>query len=89
MKILLIEPAKAPATLGGEDFFIYEPLALEYIAAGVVQDHDVRILDLRLEHNLPTTIALRRTCDAIHIKHRWRDVIVAWTKWGGLSTRDS
>jgi radical SAM superfamily enzyme YgiQ (UPF0313 family) len=33
----------------GEDVFIYEPLALEYIAAGVVKDHDVKILDLRLE----------------------------------------
>jgi len=49
MKILLIEPAKAPLTIGGEDVFIYEPLALEYVAAGVVKDHDVRILDLRLE----------------------------------------
>ena len=52
MKILLIEPAKAPVTIGGEDAFIYEPLALEYVAAGVAQDHDVRILDLRLEKNL-------------------------------------
>lgn len=56
MKILLIEPAKAPVTLGGEEFFIYEPLALEYVAAGVVQDHDVRILDLRLEDNLQQTL---------------------------------
>jgi len=52
MKILLIEPAKGPTTLGGEDFSIYEPLALEYVAAGVVRDHEVRILDLRLESNL-------------------------------------
>lgn len=52
MKILLIEPAKAPLTIGGEDVFIYEPLSLEYIAAGVENDHDVRILDLRLEKNL-------------------------------------
>ncbi len=52
MKILLIEPAKAPTTLGGEDFSIYEPLALEYVAAGVVRDHHVKILDLRLESNL-------------------------------------
>lgn len=51
MKILLIEPAKAPVTIGGEDAFIYEPLALEYVAAGVAKDHDVRILDLRLEKN--------------------------------------
>ena len=52
MKILLIEPAKAPLTIGGEDVFIYEPLALEYIAAGVAKGHDVRILDLRLEKDL-------------------------------------
>jgi radical SAM superfamily enzyme YgiQ (UPF0313 family) len=52
MKILLIEPAKAPVTIGGEDVFIFEPLALEYVAAGVEKDHDVRILDLRLEDNL-------------------------------------
>lgn len=52
MKILLIEPAKAPQTIGGEDIFLYEPLALEYLAAGVCKDHDVRILDLRLEKDL-------------------------------------
>ncbi len=52
MKILLIEPAKAPSTIGGEDVHLYEPLALEYVAAGVVKDHEVRILDLRLEKDL-------------------------------------
>jgi len=52
MKILLVEPAKVSLTIGGEDVFIYEPLALEYIAASVVTDHDVKILDLRLEKDL-------------------------------------
>lgn len=52
MRILLIQPSKAPATIGGEDVFIYEPLALEYVAAGVADDHDVRILDLRLGNDL-------------------------------------
>ena len=52
MNVLLIEPAKAPRTIGGEDIFLYEPLALEYLAAGVSQDHDVTILDLRLEKDL-------------------------------------
>ena len=56
MKILLVEPAKAAVTLGGEDFSVYEPLALEYIAAGVAKDHDVQILDLRLENNLPRVL---------------------------------
>jgi len=52
MRILLIEPAKAPLTLGGEEVFLFEPLALEYVAAGVVADHDVRLLDLRLHPEL-------------------------------------
>jgi radical SAM superfamily enzyme YgiQ (UPF0313 family) len=56
MKILLIEPAKAPLTIGGEDVFLYEPLALEYIAAGVAKDHEVRILDLRLEKDWPDVL---------------------------------
>ena len=56
MKILLIEPAKAPQTIGGEDVFLYEPLALEYLASGVSKDHDVRILDLRLEKDLQAVV---------------------------------
>ncbi len=56
MKILLIQPPKAPATIGGEDVYIYEPLALEYIAAAVSADHDVRILDLRLSRDLHETL---------------------------------
>lgn len=49
---MLIQPPKAPATIGGEDVFIYEPLALEYLAAAVAADHDVRILDLRFPEKL-------------------------------------
>ena len=56
MKILLIEPAKARRTIGGEDVFLYEPLALEYLTAGVSKDHDVRILDLRLEKDLQAVV---------------------------------
>jgi radical SAM superfamily enzyme YgiQ (UPF0313 family) len=52
MKILLLEPPKAQVTIGGEDVFIFESLALEYLAAGVGAEHDVRILDMRLEKNL-------------------------------------
>lgn len=57
MKILLIQPAKAKRTLGGDDIYLYEPLALEYVAAGVAGDHDVRILDMRIEKNLTATLA--------------------------------
>ena len=52
MKILLIQPAKPAKALGGEDFSVFEPLALEYLAAGVAADHDVRILDMRLDRDL-------------------------------------
>ncbi len=52
MKILLIQPAKALKTIGGEDVFIYEPLALEYLASGVKDDHEVRILDMRIDKDL-------------------------------------
>jgi len=51
MKILLVQPAKPEKAVGAEGFSLYEPLALEYLAAGVAPDHDVRILDLRLEGN--------------------------------------
>ncbi|HEY96198.1 MAG TPA: radical SAM protein [Dehalococcoidia bacterium] len=56
MRILLIQPAKQSISLGGEEVFLYEPLALEYIAAGVSKDHDVMIFDQRLEKNLPDAI---------------------------------
>jgi radical SAM superfamily enzyme YgiQ (UPF0313 family) len=52
MKILLIQPAKAQKTIGGEDVFIYEPLALEYLASGVKEDHEVKILDMRIDKDL-------------------------------------
>ena len=56
MKILLIEPTKPLSAIGGEDVFIYEPLALEYVAAGVLDEHEVKILDLRLDKELKTTL---------------------------------
>lgn len=49
MKILLVEPHKPAKSIGGDDVFIYEPLALEYVAAGVSDTHEVRIVDLRLD----------------------------------------
>jgi hopanoid C-3 methylase len=56
MKILLVQPAKPHKALGGEDFSIFEPLALEYLAAGVVNDHEVRILDMRLDPDLDAVL---------------------------------
>ncbi len=56
MRILLIEPPKAPLTIGGEDVFLFEPLALEYVAAGIAEEHDVRIFDMRLDKGLASVL---------------------------------
>ncbi len=56
MKILLVQPAKPEKALGGEDFSIFEPLALEYLAAGVAEARDIRILDMRLDPDLQAVL---------------------------------
>ena len=56
MRILLIEPAKAPISMGGEDVFLFEPLALEYVAAGVSAEHEVKILDQRIDNHVVETL---------------------------------
>jgi hypothetical protein len=61
VNILLLQPAKAASTIGGDDVSIFEPLALEYLAASLVPDHDVRIVDLRLDPDLEQTLASFRS----------------------------
>lgn len=56
MKILLKQPRKPEKAVGGEDFHIFEPLALEYIASGVRYHHDVQILDMHLENDMDAVI---------------------------------
>lgn len=56
MRILLVQPKKPDITVGGDDFAIFEPLALEYVAAGVEKDHEVRIIDQRLEDRVEETL---------------------------------
>lgn len=56
MKVLLIQPRKPEKAIGGEDFHVYEPLALEYLASGIRNHHDVRILDMRLENALDAVL---------------------------------
>ena len=86
MRILLIEPAKAPISIGGEDVFIFEPLALEYIAAGVARDHEVMILDLRLEKDLQKVLSTFRpdivgiTAYTVHV-NGVRKLFEAVKKW--------
>jgi hopanoid C-3 methylase len=57
VNILLLQPAKAESTIGGDDVSIFEPLALEYLAAGLAPEHDVRITDLRLDPDLDHALA--------------------------------
>lgn len=86
MKILLIQPPKAPATIGGEDVFIYEPLALEYLAAAVAADHDVRILDLRfpeklrevLEQYRPDLVGITAYTVHVNVAKRLFEEIKTW-----------
>lgn len=56
MKILLVQPPKAATVIGGEDIHIYEPLDLEYLGAAVDNHHEVKILDMRLEKDLPAVL---------------------------------
>ncbi len=56
MRILLVQPGKSSRTIGGEDIHLFEPLSLEYVGAGVVDDHEVQLLDLRLEDDLTGTL---------------------------------
>ena len=38
MRILLVQPPKPPRTIGGDDFHLLEPLSLEYVGAGVMDE---------------------------------------------------
>jgi radical SAM superfamily enzyme YgiQ (UPF0313 family) len=42
--------------MAGEDVFLFEPLALEYVAAGVNADHEVMILDQRIDDRVEQTL---------------------------------
>ncbi len=49
MKILLVQPAPPPDYIGFRRTALPEPLALECLGAVAQADHDVRLLDLRLD----------------------------------------
>ena len=86
MKILLIEPPKPAASIGGEEVFLFEPLALEYLAAGVLPEHEVRILDLRLDKRLdenlgtflPDVVGITGYTVHVNVVKRLFEQIKAW-----------
>lgn len=52
MKVLLVVPPNPDYCVLNEDFSCCEPLGLEYIAAALLPDHDVEILDMRIDDGL-------------------------------------
>ena len=56
MRILLVQPDFRSRPIGFRLFATPEPLALE-VLAGAVPDHEVAILDMRLEDGLTETLA--------------------------------
>lgn len=56
MKLLLVYP-KSDTLGNSKDVVMIEPLPLEYLAAGISQCHEVRILDLRVSNSLASTIS--------------------------------
>lgn len=57
MRVLLIQPPKAETVIGGEDLHLYEPLDLEYLAAGLGERHEPQILDMRFDKDLAGRLA--------------------------------
>ena len=86
MRVLLIEPSKSQVTIGVEDVFLLEPMALEYVDSGVAHHHDVRILDMRIENSLEETLAdfepdvVGVTAYTVHVKpvRRLCQQVKAW-----------
>jgi radical SAM superfamily enzyme YgiQ (UPF0313 family) len=56
MRVLLVKPRLSPATLTGGDYLEFEPLELEYLAAGL-RGHDVELFDMRFEADLEARMA--------------------------------
>lgn len=55
MKVLLIQPASNDPLM--DQVYLFEPLALEYLGAGLKQDgHTVRLLDCRIEPDYETVL---------------------------------
>ncbi len=57
MRILLVKPPLDEKLYPCGELFLYEPLELEYVGAGVSDKHEVRILDLRLDKSLEKHLA--------------------------------
>jgi methyltransferase len=66
MNVLLIYPPNPDYCVLNEDFSCCEPLGLEYIAASLLEQHNVRLMDMRFEDDLESELA-RNQYDIIGI----------------------
>jgi radical SAM superfamily enzyme YgiQ (UPF0313 family) len=60
MKVLLVALQSDPQSVSLDNLYSLEPLALEYIAAGLKGGHDVKLLDMRVE----TEKSFRDVCES-------------------------
>jgi radical SAM superfamily enzyme YgiQ (UPF0313 family) len=58
MKVLLIEPPLSPFDITTKIFFMPPPYHLEVLAGMLVGNHDVHILDMRIDEGLDTELAI-------------------------------
>jgi radical SAM superfamily enzyme YgiQ (UPF0313 family) len=56
MKVLLIEPPLSPFDITTKIFFMPPPYHLEILAGKLVSNHDVHILDMRIDEDLDTEL---------------------------------
>ena len=57
MKVLLLMPPSGEKVIiSGDNAFLHEPLALEYIGAGIKESHDVMLLDMRIDKKLENVL---------------------------------
>lgn len=49
MRLLLVQPPTIKTASHYDKLFILEPLALEYVAAGLMDEHDIEIFDMRVD----------------------------------------
>lgn len=86
MKVLLVEPPKAPLAIGGEDVHLFEPLALEYLAAALAPHHDVEILDMRIDADLdgaldrlkPDVVGITAYTVHVNVVRRLFELVKRW-----------
>jgi len=60
MNVLLIYPPNPAYCILNEDFSCCEPLGLEYIAATLLENHCVDLMDMRFDKDLPAKLGGRR-----------------------------